>query len=92
MTFSRNVLPAADHDRAGVLGHVDVLRHATQDRAVRDAAILAQRGAALDRDVALQDTPAADPHPRLDHAQGTDLDIRAEGGLGADLTPTGGLA
>ena len=76
VTFSRIVLPAPMTTRAGVFGHVDVLRQAAQHRALGDPAVLSQRGAALDRHVALQNTPAADLHPRLNHAKSPDPDIR----------------
>ena len=79
-----NGVAGADDDGAGMLGHVDVLRQAAQHVPSETRQFSPKRGAALNRHVAFQDTPAADPHPRFNHAKRTDLDPVAQGGFRAD--------
>ena len=86
-----NRIMRADDDRAGLFGHVDVLRHAAQYGASKTRQSH-PACPALNDHVAFQDAPATDDDARLDDRQRTDLDIGPENGLRTDQRDGGGCS
>ena len=68
----------ADDHPAEPVGHVGMLGNAADDRTLEEMVFFAQRGPALDDDVALQDTLRADRHVVLDDAKGSNLNAIAK--------------
>ena len=79
-----NGIAGADHDAARPGGNVDVLGQPAEDRALEHVIVGPQGRSFLEYRVAFQNTARADRHAGFHGGEGTDLDVRADLGRGAD--------
>ena len=82
--FSRMTLCEPTTTRPGLFGNVDVLGQSAEDGALEHTVVLAERRALFDGHSAIENAAWADDGARLDDAEGTDLDVRADLGRGTN--------
>ena len=82
--FSRNTLPSPISVTPGMLGHVDVLRHAAQHRAFEHQIVAAQHRARFHRHAAGQVTAVAQHDAGLHDAERADTHIGSKLGMRTD--------